>query len=178
MRRRLRARGTQTHGISFDLLNAEFILDRFRQRHLSQPWRQRLHEDDEPHTEPKPDDSDIEVSDGGSSRANDTDLDVDEASTDPDMPVLEGLPRLRPQQRQRKGGGGLWRAFIRKETLGKQGTADLRELAKQFRTAFLLRRRPLKRIWLSSEQRWHCCRRPRAANFALALNRVNDQCST
>ena len=159
IRRRIRARGTQTRGVDFENLAAEFLLDRARQRHARRDnWRQFR-------DERFADDSDAASSSTagyGSSSRSAGDLSCsDQASTlaasvnstasETALSSCGSMPEMiessdseasdgsdaetdsRPVS-QTGGGGGTWRAYVRHRTLGQKGLPDLHALAAEYRS--------------------------------------------
>ena len=105
-RRRLKACGVQTHKVSFVDVAASFVCDRARSRESQHAWR-----------------------DPTASAHQSAVEDTAEAGTNADeVPSLEEHGNDRDYERG--GGGGLWRAFVREETLGTSGgVPDLRVIA-------------------------------------------------
>ena len=105
-RRRLKAAGVQTHKVTFVDLSAAFVCDRARSRESQHAWR----------------DSAAPANHSSVDDSAEVDANADE------HPVDDGNDR----DYERGGGGGVWRAFIRDQTLGSSGTPDIRALADQY----------------------------------------------
>ena len=116
IRRRLRARGTQTHGVDFNQLNAEWLLDRARQRNVRQGWRQIQHK--------SCDFSDYDCDDVSTTIGPESGGDGDEDEEDDAF------------SSRSSGGGGTWRAYIRHRTLGTTGTPNFRQIALDYRSNY------------------------------------------
>jgi len=105
-RRKLKTAGVQTQKVTFPDLAAGFVCDRARSRESQHSWRDTA----APANNLSVEDCDAVPGAGEAPVAND--------GNDRDY--------------ERGGGGGLWRAFIRDQTLGTSGAPDLRALADQY----------------------------------------------
>ena len=107
-RRKLKLGGVQTHKVTFADLAASFTCDRARSREGMHAWR-----DPTPANQPTAEDAA-----GANTAAGDVPS-VQEYGDDRDY--------------ERGGGGGLWRCFVREESLGTSGVPDFRAIADKYR---------------------------------------------
>ena len=108
IRRRILSRGVQTHAVDIVDVCAQWVLDRARSRDKSHSWRFSAGRkcDDEVQS--------AAHQDGGDSPGSDQDQEINKNSC--------------------RGGGGLWRAFIRHETFGqKGGRPDIKSLSRKYK---------------------------------------------